>query len=525
MPEPVVIAGAGPVGLVTALLLARWQVRTVVLGAAGADRQAGSRAICFQRDVLDIFDRAGCADDMLAEGVTWTTGRTFYREHELFAVTFPASGPVPPWINISQASVERYLLARATAEPLIDLRLGHRVTGLSCDDDGVEVTAGGRVRGSHLIGADGARSIVRQLLGIGFPGRSFADQFLICDIRAELPFPSERRFFFDPSWNPGRQVLVHQCPGGVWRIDWQVPAGFDLAAEQASGGLDARIRQITGDRRYEIVWASAYRFHERVAGVFAAGRAFLAGDAAHLYAPFGARGLNSGVQDAENLAWKLAFVTHGWAPASLLDSYQAERAAAARENLKVTSATMAFLVPLTDDLRRQRVEVLERAVSDPSVRPRINSGKLAEPYWYTASALTTPGPSLAGFPTEPGVPRPPVPGVLCPDGPCVAGGSAGGSATRLRRLFGRSFVLLTARAAAAAEARAAAAGATRAPVTAYALDDIDQAGVLGPALAATPDSVHVVRPDGHLAAVLPGFTPASLASALRRATGAAANSG
>ena len=515
--EPVVIAGAGPVGLLTALLLARWQVRTIVLEASGADQRTGSRAICFQRDVIDIFDRAGCADEMLAEGVTWTTGRTFYREHELFAVTFPGSGPLPPWINISQASVERLLLARAAAEPLIDLRFGSEVTGLTGNDGGVEVTAGGRVRGSHLVGADGARSTVRQLLGIGFPGRSFADQFLICDIRADLPFPSERRFFFDPSWNPGRQVLVHQCPGGVWRIDWQVPAGFDLAAERANGGLDARIRRITGDRPYEIVWASAYRFHERVADAFAAGRAFLAGDAAHLYAPFGARGLNSGAQDAENLAWKLAYVRRGWAPPSLLDSYQAERAAAARENLRVTSATMEFLVPQTDDLRRRRVAVLDRAVSDPSARSRINSGRLAEPYWYTASPLTTPGPSLAGFPTEPGALRPPVPGVLCPDGPCVAGGSM----TRLRRLFGRSFVLLTATAATEAAACQAASAATAAPVTGYALDDIDQAGVLGPALAATPDSVHVVRPDGHLAAVLPGFTPASLAGALRRAVGAA----
>src|SRR5262249_23316489 len=343
--ERVLIAGGGPVGLVAALLLSRWRIPSVVLEAAPAERPgAGSRAICFQRDVLDVFDRTGCAEDMIAEGVTWTTGRTFYRSSELFAVTFRADGPVPPWINISQASVERYLLGRATADPLIDLRYGHMVSALASDDSGVEVGQA-RLRGSYLIGADGSRSAVRELLGIGFPGRSFDDQFLICDIRAELSFPSERRFFFDPSWNPGRQVLVHHCPHGVWRIDWQVPAGFDLDSERARGALGQRVRPITGSRPYEIVWATAYRFHERVADVFAAGRAFLAGDAAHLYAPFGARGLNSGAQDAENLAWKLAFVQRGWAHAALLDSYDVERSAAARENLRVTNPTMEFLLP------------------------------------------------------------------------------------------------------------------------------------------------------------------------------------
>jgi 2-polyprenyl-6-methoxyphenol hydroxylase-like FAD-dependent oxidoreductase len=520
--DPVLIAGAGPVGLVTALLLARWKVPSVVLESAPAGRtHAGSRAICFQRDVLDVFDRAGCADAMVAEGVTWTTGRTFYRSSELFAVTFPTAGAgaLPPWINISQASVERYLLARARAEPLVDLRFGHPVTAVDVDEESVRVRAGpATFRGSHLVGADGSRSAVRQLLGIGFPGRSFDDQFLICDIRAQLSFPSERRFFFDPSWNPGRQVLVHHCPHDVWRIDWQVSAGFDLDGERASGALDRRIRQITGQQPYEIVWATAYRFHERVAEVFgAAGRAFLAGDAAHLYAPFGARGLNSGAQDAENLAWKLAFVRRGWAPPSLLDSYDDERSAAARENLRVTSATMEFLVPQTDELRRRRREVLERALADPDAISQIDSGKLAEPYWYTASPLTTPGPPLDGFPLKPGSSRPPVPGVICPDGPCRAEGTP----TRLRRLFGSSLVLLTEQLPTAAAAARAALTATPAPVTSYALSAIDPGGGLRAALHASADSVHIVRPDGHLAAVLPEFDPGTLTAALRRAIRAA----
>ncbi len=522
---PVLVAGAGPVGLVTALLLARWQIPVVVLEASRAERtHAGSRAICFQRDALDVFDRAGCADQMVAEGVTWTTGRTYYRSGELFAVTFPGAGAgtLPPWINISQASVEKYLLARASAEPLIDLRFGHQVTAVAADEDGVSVLGGEAVvRGSHLVGADGSRSAVRRLLGIPFPGRSFDDQFLICDIQAELSFPSERRFFFDPSWNPGRQVLVHHCPHGVWRIDWQVPSGFDLEAERASGALDGRIRQITGDLPYEIVWATTYRFHERVASMFAAGRVFLAGDAAHLYAPFGARGLNSGAQDAENLAWKLAFVRHGWAPPSLLESYDSERSAAARENLRVTSATMQFLVPHTDELRRHRRDVLERALTDQAARSQIDSGKLAEPYWYTASPLTTQGPPLDGFPDQAGARRPPVPGVICPDGPCRPSSCTGGAPTRLRRLFGSALVLLTERPETAAAASLAGAAAVAAPVTGYALADLDPGGVLRAALDATAASVHVVRPDGHLAAVLPEFEPGSLSAALRRAIGAA----
>jgi 2-polyprenyl-6-methoxyphenol hydroxylase-like FAD-dependent oxidoreductase len=535
---PVVVVGAGPVGLTSALLLARWGVPTVVLEASAGRDPVGSKAICFQRDVLDIFDRVGCAEPMVAEGVTWTTGRTYYREHELITVTFPDPGRSvqPPWINISQASVEGYLLERAAAEPLIDLRYNNRVVGLVQERDveaqAVEAVVDGglRVRGSHLVGADGPRSAVRRLLGIEFPGQTFDDRFLICDIRADLPFPSERRFFFDPEWNPGRQVLVHHCPDRIWRIDWQVPADYNLDAERESGALDARIRKIVGERPYEIVWATVYRFHERCAATFRRDRALLAGDAAHLYAPFGARGLNSGIQDAENLAWKLAFARRGWSPESVLDTYDLERRAAAAENLRVTTATMEFLVPQTDAQRAHRIDTLRRAVTDDSARPLIDSGRLAEPHWYLDSPLTTPPGARthprAGrpdrstdLPSAPGAPRPPVPGVLCPDGPCTAGGTR----TRLRRLFGGGLVALTASRQRAELAARVAAEAIAAPVTAYALEDIDSDGVIGPALRATAGSVHLVRPDGHLAAVLAGLDaaalPAQLAAALRRAVG------
>ncbi|MBW8485880.1 FAD-dependent monooxygenase [Actinomadura parmotrematis] len=516
--DPVIIVGAGPVGLATALFLARHEVPSTVLEAAARRDAVGSKAICFQRDVLDLLGRLGPARALVDRGVTWTTGRTYYGDRELFSVTFPSPDPgaVPPWINISQTEVEAHLAALVAAQPLIDVRFGHPVIGLRDTGDGVEVDAAtphARIGlyGSHVVGTDGARSTVRQLLGVDFPGRSFADQFLICDIRADLPFPSERRFFFDPAWNPGRQVLLHQCPDGVWRIDWQVPADYDLAADRASGALDARIRAITGDAPYEVVWASAYRFHERCAATFRRGRGLLAGDAAHLYAPFGARGLNSGLQDAENLAWKLAAVRHGHAPDALLDSYDAERRAAAAENLRVTTRTMEFLVPQDDDQRHRRTTALKAALADPDARASIDSGKLAEPFWYLDSPLTTPAGSLADFPTEPGAARPPVPGVLCPDGPCDSG-------TRLRDLFGDGFTVLVADAADRAAAERDAAGVPF-PARVHALPDLDPAGALAGALDATDRSVHLVRPDGHLAAVLPRYEPAAFTAALRRATG------
>ncbi|MGH3647985.1 MAG: FAD-dependent monooxygenase, partial [Micromonosporaceae bacterium] len=415
---PVIIVGAGPVGLSTALLLARWGVASIVCDAAPAHQIVGSRSICTQRDVLDIFGRIGCAEPLLAEGITWRTGRTYYRDHELLTVTFddPGGGALPPWINISQASVERLLLDRVAAEPLVELRWAHPVTGLSQDAAGVTVvTPAGRLSGEYLVGADGAHSTVRELLGVAFPGESYQDRFLIADIRTQLPFPNERRFYFDPEWNPGRQVLVHQQPASVWRIDWQVPADFDLAAEEASGQLDARIRRITGTLPYRVVWRTVYRFAERCAAALRVGRAFLVGDAAHLYAPFGARGLNSGLQDAENLAWKLAYARHGWAGERLLDSYHHERYAAARENLRVTSRTMRFLAPQSGAEWARRREILERAVTDPDARREIDSGKLAEPYWYLDSPLTTAGSVPADFPTGAGAARPPVAGVLCPD--------------------------------------------------------------------------------------------------------------
>jgi hypothetical protein len=301
----------------------------------------------------------------------------------------------------------------------------------------------------------------------------------------------ERRFYFDPAANPGRQVLLHPQPDSVWRIDWQVPDGFDLSADP----LDDRVRAIVGNAAYETVWLSVYRFHQRRVPRMCQGRVLLAGDAAHVMSPFGARGMNSGIADAENAAWKIALDRAGRAGPALLASYDRERGAAAEENLRVTGATMRFLVPRTDAERAHRRDVLERSVHDPAARAEIDSGKLSEPFWYLDSPLTTPGDPAesAAFPTAPGQPRPPLPGVLCPDLPL-------GDGTRLRARLGTGFTVL-----AGSESGI---GGLRVP---------DEVAV---ALRFGPHGAALVRPDGYLAAVLPGGDlEAGLAGARRRACG------
>ena len=518
----ILVAGAGPVAMTAALLLARWGIRTVLLEAKPHRDPVGSKAICFQRDVLDVLDRVGCARQAVTEGVTWWHGLTFYRDHLLFETTFPETGQsaFPPFINLSQTRVEGLLAERVEAEPLIDVRFGHRVIGLDQDDDGVRVRVETpdqpvTLAGSYLLGCDGGSSTVRKQLGLTFDGHSYAEQFLIADVRAELPFPVERRFHFDPAWNPGRQVLVHPQPGSLWRIDWQVPADFDLEEERRSGRLDERIRQITGTTPYEIDWLSVYRFHERVASSFRVGRVLLAGDAAHVFSPFGARGLNSGIQDAENAAWKVAFALHGWAGDRLVASYEHERRAAALENLAVTDATMRFLAPQDDEQLARRRRLLEQSVNDPEARRSVDSGRLAEPFWYLDSPLTTPAGDTSEFPRAPGAARPPVPGVLCPDGPHRVPGRP--SISRLRQRFGDGFVVLVAGDGDDLDLEPVRSAVQKIgpPVEVDRIDDTE----LLVALQAVPGRAWVVRPDGHLAAVVDATDEVALGAAVERACG------
>ena len=327
-----------------------------MLEAKPALEPIGSRAIVLAHDALATFRRLGC-EAIPRKGVRLTRARTYLGETELFTREFPPEFPdgLPTFVNLQQTYTEQALLRQAQQNELIDIRFNAPVSDLA------EIDA------DYVVGADGAHSTVRKLLGVDFPGRSFDDRFLIADIRADLPFPrEERRFYFDPPSNPGRQILIHPQPDGEWRIDWQVAPETD-----PEEGLDVRIRALVGDTPYELVWLTAYRFHSRLASRFRVDGVFLAGDAAHLMAPFGARGMNSGVEDATALARAIA--------SGDLDSYEAERRPAAIENLRITGATMRFMAPPTRVHRFWRTAILRGSVRVPQLRRFVNSGKLPTP--------------------------------------------------------------------------------------------------------------------------------------------------
>jgi 3-(3-hydroxy-phenyl)propionate hydroxylase len=431
------VIGAGAVGLTLAGRLAQHGARVALYEAEPERRRIGSRAICMQRETLEIWGRLGVGERVAERGVKWKVGRTYARGRLLFEIRLPDHDDhFPPFVNISQSEVEDLLEARL-AQLGVPIHRGHRFVGLGQDVDGVVATFetdAGRVeqRCGYLVGADGAHSAVRHALGVPFTGYTFDDRFLICDIRAELPFTSQRHFHFDPPWNPGRQVLIHPQPDGIWRVDWQVPPDTDAEAERENGGLERRIRQVVGAGvDYELVWVTGYRFSQRIAERMRVGRAFLAGDAAHVMSPFGARGLNSGIADAENLAWKISAVLRDEARASILDTYESERGSAARDNLQATDATMRFIAPRGVARKAWRRLVLAMAPRSAWFRSRVNSGRLAEPARYGASVVIRPELEASDLPAH---------GSVAPDEPLPGGG-------RLRDRLGNGWVILAPQAA------------------------------------------------------------------------------
>jgi 3-(3-hydroxy-phenyl)propionate hydroxylase len=408
----VIIVGAGPVGLSLALDLKSRGVEAVVL-EAGTSLSTGSRAICYAKRSLEILDRLGVGQRMLDKGVTWRQGKVFWRERMVYQFDLlPEAGHrMPAFVNCQQYYLEQFLIERAL-ELGIDLRFGHQVTGVVPEDGSVGIdiaTPAGdyALRCDWLLACDGARSTVRRALGLGFEGQVFKDKFLITDVRMDADFPPERWFWFDPPFHPGQSALLHSQPDQIWRIDlqlgWQADAEEEVKPERVIPRLQAMLGK---DRRLELEWISIYTFRCRRLLKFRHGRVLFLGDAAHEVSPFGARGFNSGIQDADNLAWKLACVLQDLAPERLLDSYDEERLVAADDNIRHSTRSTEFITPKNAASRAYRDAVLALAERQPFARRMLNSGRLSTPTRLDFSSLNTPdsedfaGGLMPGSPAE-----------------------------------------------------------------------------------------------------------------------------
>jgi 3-(3-hydroxy-phenyl)propionate hydroxylase len=509
--HPIVIVGAGPVGLSAALELAALGRRSVVLEMRSAESD-GSRAICWSQRTLEIWKRVGVAQSVIDQGVTWQVGKVFYEEDLAYEFDLqPDSGyAMPAFVNLQQNIVEGILLEAVEAAGVIDLRWSTTVTQSSSTDEQAMLTVEGP-DGSYdltcdwLVAADGARSTVRRDAGLPLVGRTFEDKFLISDIRMTGTMPTERWFWFDPPFHEGRSTLLHRQSNDVWRVDFQLGRDVDPEEEMDPERITARIQAMFGDDvEFEIDWVSIYRFQSRHLENFRHRRLLFVGDSAHQVSPFGARGANAGIQDAENLVWKLDLVMNGAAPDSLLDTYSDERVYAAAENLAVTTQTIDFMTPQSESDLALRTATLGLARRHGFARPLVNSGRLSVATVHHRSPLSTTDTAVFEGEAELG-------------GPVLDAPVQGSSGDWLLDYVGRDFVLLFC--------------GTRDALPAGLPDDVrvvtigddgdvvDSSGLVAKRLGLSTGCGVLVRPDQHLAARWNEVTVDGVTTALRRARG------
>ncbi|MBW8759745.1 MAG: FAD-dependent oxidoreductase [Burkholderiales bacterium] len=514
--RPVAVVGAGPVGLALAIDLAQRKVPVVLLDN-DSTLSTGSRAICFAKRTLEIFDRLGCGDRVAGKGVSWNVGKVFFRDQQIYSFDLlPETGHArPAFVNLQQYYVEGYLADRAAALPLVDVRWRNAVSGAEQHDDHVLLTIDTpdgpyRLAVDYVAACDGARSTLRRLLGLESRGRTFKDRFLIADVRMKHEAPAERWFWFDPEFHRNQSVLLHRQPDGVWRIDFQLGWDADPEEERRPEKILPRVKALLAhsamkDVDFELEWASVYTFSCLRMESFRHGRVLFAGDAAHGVSPFGARGANSGVQDADNLGWKLAAVLGGHAPDALLDTYAREREFAADENIRHSTRATDFITPKSPISRVFRDAVLELAKSHPFARTLVNSGRLSTPSTLHGSSLNTPDVDAFRGAMGPGAPAADAP-VTLPDG----------TPTWLLSQLGAGFTVLVAGAVPAAlkdvdghglDVRFLGVGA----------DLLDPSGVLAQRYDLRPGSTVLLRPDQHVCARWREADAARVTAAIRRA--------
>ncbi|WP_107989975.1 FAD-dependent oxidoreductase [Breoghania corrubedonensis] len=503
----VVVVGAGPVGMTVAIDLAMRGNEVVILD--DADRIGeGSRAICFAQRTLEIWDRLGVARPMVDKGVTWQVGKNFLHDDLVYQFDLlPEDGhKMPAFINLQQYYAELYLVERIAELPGVDLRWRNKVTAIDNRPDGVRLTVetpegAYDIDADWLIACDGAKSPVRDMLGLEFRGEVFDDRFLIADVKMTADFPAERWFWFDPPFHAGQSALLHKQPDDVWRIDLQLGPEADPEVEQKPENVVPRIERMLGHRNFELEWVSLYSFQCRRIDRFVHGHVVFCGDSAHQVSPFGARGANSGVQDAENLVWKLDLVLKGEADAALMESYDAERSFAADENIGHSTRSTDFIAPKTPMERTLRNAVLNLASRTQFARKMVNSGRLSMPATYPADLATADAEPFSGSARL---------GAPVPDAPLR---KADGSDTWLLDELADGFTVLHVANGTAPNA------VDGADLRIIGGEIFDETGQFRRRFDATPGATYVIRPDQHLAARFRHFEAQKVADAIARAKG------
>jgi len=300
---PVVVVGAGPVGMCAALDLAQ-KGKPVLLLDDDDTVSIGSRGVCYAKRALEILDRLGVGERVVQKGVSWNVGRTFYRNDEVFSFNLVPEPDHhrPGMVNLQQYYLEEYLVDACRATPGLEMRWKNKVIAVTPGETvvalRVETPEGAySLTCDWLIVADGARSPIRHMLGLDIEGKIFMDRFLIADVVMKADFPAERWFWFDPPFHPGQSVLLHKQADNVWRIDFQLGWDADPELEKRPERVIPRIQAMLGDdREFELEWVSVYTFQCRRMNRFNHGRVLFVGDAAHQVSPFGARGANSGTR-------------------------------------------------------------------------------------------------------------------------------------------------------------------------------------------------------------------------------------
>ena len=526
---PVIVVGAGPVGLTAAIDLAH-QGQPVLLLDDDDTVSIGSRGVCYAKRTLEVLDRIGCDNRFVDKGVSWDVGRTFFGEGEVFNFNLrpQAQHLRPGMINLQQYYLEQYLIERTGDVPQLEKRFKHKVIAVTPGDDKVTLrveTPDGAytLTADWLVVADGARSPIRTMLGLDIEGKVFMDRFLIADVVMAADFPAERWFWFDPPFHRNQSVLLHKQADNVWRIDFQLGWQADPVEEKKPENVIPRIKAMLGDEReFELEWVSVYTFQCRRMNQFNHGRVLFVGDAAHQVSPFGARGANSGIQDTDNLAWKLKLVMDGKAPAALLDTYGEERGYAADENLMNSTRSTDFITPKSTTSKVFRNAVLQLAAKYPFARALVNSGRLSVPSWLATSSLNTPDGDVFEGQMIPGAPL--------ADAPIEAAGQPGWLLHQLGNRFqllhyvddastlDEKTALALAQLAQAAIAIEAIIVAPRGQAPAGLKTLIDTDGCIAQRYDLRPGTTYLVRPDQHVAARWRALDASKIKAALARAT-------